>query len=167
MTAIVRHNSFLILRLDIQIVARSHIKMQVFISYSGHDAFEASLFQFAIETMLVDERVTAWTFQRDQQRSEKEIAAALKESVRKSIATVFIVSPSTLNGGAAQWMELAYSDAFGVKTFVLLHHLDYQQLRTNEQGIPPLLLASQCNPALHWKTIVEDIRSLVTGGASK
>ena len=98
-------------------------KAQVFISYSGHDAFEASLLQFAIETMLVAEQVTAWTFQRDQQRSEKDIATALKKSVRESIATVFIVSPSTIDGSAAQWMELAYSDAFDVKTFVLLHHL--------------------------------------------
>lgn len=141
-------------------------KTQVFISYSGHDAFEASLLQFALETMLEPEQVTAWTFQRDQQRSEKEIASALKRSVRDSIATVFIVSPSTIDGGAAQWMELAYSDAFEVKTFVLLHHLDYDQLKSKERGVPPLLLASQCNVALQWKTIVEDIRKLVKGAAS-
>jgi hypothetical protein len=134
---------------------------QVFISYSGHDAFEASLLQYAIETMLASERVTAWTYQRDQGRSEKEIAAALKESVRKSLATVFIVSPSTIDGGAAQWMELAYADAFGVKTFVLLHHLEYRELKSKERGVPPLLLASQCNSALQWKVIVDDLRNLV------
>lgn len=142
-------------------------KAQVFISYSGHDAFEASLLQFAIETILAPERVTAWTFQRDQQRSEKEIATALKKSVRESVATVFIVSPSTIDGGAAQWMELAYSDAFDVKTFVLLHHLDYNELKSKDRGVPPLLLASQCNAAQQWKTIVEDIRSLVKGGTSQ
>lgn len=142
-------------------------KAQVFISYSGHDAFEASLLQFAIETMLAPEQVTAWTFQRDQQRSEKEIAAALKKSVQESVATVFIVSPSTIDGGAAQWMELAYSDAFNVKTFVLLHHLDYSELKSKDRGVPPLLLVSQCNDAQQWKAIVEDIRSLVKGGTSQ
>lgn len=134
---------------------------QVFISYSGHDAFEATLLQFAIETLLKSEYVTAWTYQRDQSRSEKEIAAALKKSVRDSIATIFIVSPSTIDSGAAQWMELAYADAFDVKTFVLLHHLEYNDLKNRERGVPPLLLASQCNSAIHWKTIVEDIRDLV------
>ncbi|HBK56544.1 MAG TPA: hypothetical protein DDZ76_09750 [Xanthomonadales bacterium] len=47
-------------------------------------------------------------------------------------------------------MKLAYADAFGVhafgvKTFVLLHHLDYQGLKSRQAGVPPLLLASQCN----------------------
>lgn len=136
-------------------------RLQVFISYAGHDAFEAALLQFAIETLLASENITAWTFQRDQSRSEKEIATALKQSVRDSIATVFVVSPSTIEGGAAQWMELAYSDAFDVKTFVLLHHLDYNNLKNRERGVPPLLLASQCNSAMDWKTVIEDIRNLV------
>lgn len=134
---------------------------QVFISYAGHDAFEASLLQYAIESMLGSQQVTAWTYQRDQSRSEKEIAAALKENVRKSIATVFLVSPITIDGGAAQWMELAYADAFDVKTFVLLHHLDYNELKTREHGVPPLLLASQCNSASQWKAIIEDLRELI------
>lgn len=138
-------------------------KAQVFISYAGHDAFEASLLQYALETLLEPEQVKAWTFQRDQRRSEKEIAAALKKSVRESIATVFILSPSTIDGGAAQWMELGYSDAFDVKTFVLLHHLDYNELKRKERGVPPFLLSSQCNSALEWKSIVEDIRNIVKG----
>jgi hypothetical protein len=136
-------------------------QMQVFISYSGHDAFEASLLQYAIESMLASEEVTAWIFQRDQARSEKEVAAALKESVRKSVATVFLVSPSTIDGGAAQWMELAYADAFDIKTYVLLHHIDYRELKAKEHGVPPLLLASQCNSALQWKVIIDDLRNLV------
>ncbi|MDB6012321.1 MAG: hypothetical protein JWL65_4571 [Gammaproteobacteria bacterium] len=139
--------------------------LQVFISYSGDDAFEASLLQYAIESMLGPERVSAWTYQRDQARSEKEIAAALKESVRKSVATVFLVSPSTINGGAAQWMELAYADAFDVKTFVLLHHLEFGELKAREH-VPPLLLSSQCNSALQWKTIIDDLRNLVRNGAT-
>lgn len=141
-------------------------RLQIFISYAGHDAFEATLLQFAIETLLASEGVRAWTFQRDQSRSEKEIASALKKSVRESIATVFIVSPSTIEGGAVQWMELAYSDAFDVKTFVLLHHLDFNTLKNRERGVPPLLLASQCNSAMDWKSIIEDIRNLVRGAQS-
>ena len=135
---------------------------QIFISYSGHDAFEASLLQFAIEATLGAEKITAWTYQRDQARSEKEIAEALKENVRKSLATIFLVSPSTIDGGAAQWMELAYADAFDVKTFVLLHHLDFRELKNKEHGVPPLLLASQCNEALEWKAIVGDLHALVS-----
>jgi acetyl-CoA acetyltransferase len=134
-------------------------KAQIFISHSGDDAFEASLLQYAIESMLVREQVTAWTYERDQSRSETQIAAALKESVRQSAATIFLVSPSTIDGGAAQWMELAYADAFGIKTFVLLHHLDYGELRARERGVPPLLLASQCNAAREWRAVVDDLRT--------
>jgi predicted component of type VI protein secretion system len=136
-------------------------RRQVFISYSGHDAFEANLFQFALESLLADERVTAWTFQRDQSHSEKEIAKSLKERVKQSIATVFLVSPSTLESGATQWMELAYADAFNVQTFVLLHHLDFQELKSRERGVPPLLLSSQCNSALEWRQIIDDIKKLL------
>jgi hypothetical protein len=136
-------------------------RQQVFISYSGHDAFEANLLQFALESLLAEERVTAWTFQRDQNHSEKEIAKSLKERVKQSIATVFLVSPSTLESGATQWMELAYSDAFDVQTFVLLHHLDFQELKSRERGVPPLLLSSQCNSALEWRKIIDDIKKLL------
>lgn len=138
----------------------------VFISHAGHDAFEATLLQYAIESKLKPESVKAWTFERDQSRSEKDIAAALKDAVRNSIATVFIVSPSTIEGGAAQWMELAYSDAFDVKTFVLLHHLEYHDLKARERGVPPLLLASQCSPALDWQKVVEDIGSIARSDVS-
>ena len=134
---------------------------QVFISYSGHDAFEASLLQYALETLLNDDGVVAWTFQRDQVRSEKDIAQSLKDRVRESVATVFLVSPATLDGGATQWMELAYSDAFDIPTFILLHHLDFHELKHRERGVPPLLLSSQCNSALEWKKMVEDIQGVV------
>lgn len=137
-------------------------KRQVFVSYSGHDAFEASLLQYALESLLADYGVTAWTFQRDQSHSEKEIARSLKERVKQSIATVFLVSPTTLESGATQWMELAYSDAFDVATFVLLHHLDYQELKSRERGVPPLLLSSQSNSAFEWRQIVNDIKKLLS-----
>jgi hypothetical protein len=104
-------------------------KHQVFISYSGRDAFEASLLQYALESMLDKEGVKAWAFQRDQARAEKEIARSLKDRVRESFASIFLVSPDTLESGATQWMELAYADAFNVTTFVLLHHLDFGDLR--------------------------------------
>ena len=134
---------------------------QVFISYAGHDAFEASLLQHAIESLMAVEGVTAWTYQRDQALSEKNIAAALKRKVKQSFATIFLVSSTTLNGGAAQWIELGYADAFDVKTFVLLHHLDYQSLKIAERGVPPLLLASHCTPATDWKKVVPALKRLV------
>lgn len=134
---------------------------QVFISYSGKDEFEASLLQYAIESMLSGEGVTAWTYQRDQHRSEKEIAARLKEAVRDSFALIFLLSPQTIDGGAAQWMEFAYADAFEIRTFILLHRLEYDELKVAEHGIPPLLLASQCNTALDWRLVIRDIQTMI------
>ncbi len=122
---------------------------------------EASLLQYALEKMLADEGVVAWTFQRDQARSEKEIARSLKDRVRESSASIFLVSPDTLESGASQWMELAYADAFDVKTFILLHHLKFFDLKQKATGVPPLLLSSQCNTAMEWKSVVEDIRKLL------
>jgi hypothetical protein len=141
-------------------------KHQIFISYSGHDEFEAGLLQFALENSLGSDRVSAWTFQRDQKRSEKEIANSLKNKVKESIATIFLVSPTTLKSGATQWMELAYSDAFDVETYVLLHHLTYNDLKNRESGVPPLLLSSQCNAATEWKTIVTEIDQLIKAGGN-
>ena len=134
---------------------------QVFISYSGRDAFEASLLQYALETMLVDEEVVVWTFQRDQVLSQKEIARSLRERVRESAAVVFLVSPDTLDFSATQWMELAYADAFEVTTFILLHHLNFQDLQQRQTGVPPLLLSSQCNSSSEWKRVVEEIKKLL------
>lgn len=58
----------------------------VFVSYCSQDAFEAELLQFAIDTLLRDERVVAWTYQRDQSRSERDIAQSIKNTVRRSCA---------------------------------------------------------------------------------
>ena len=137
---------------------------QIFISYSGRDEVEASLLQYALETLLVAEGVTAWSYQRDQSRSEKEIARTLKDRVRDSAAVVFLVSPETLETGATQWMELAYADAFEVKTFILLHHLEFGDLKQRGKGVPPLLLSSQCSAAVEWKVVVEAIRALLKEG---
>lgn len=134
---------------------------QVFISYSGHDSFEASLLQHAIESLLKTVGVKAWTYQRDQALSERSVAAALKTKVKQSVATVFLASPATLEGGASQWIELGYADAFGVDTFVLLHHLDYHSLKSAERGAPPLLLASHCTAAADWRKLIPELRKLI------
>jgi len=133
----------------------------VFLSYSGQDAFEASLLQYAIEHMLADLRAKVWTYQRDQARDQRSIGRSLKDRVRESSATIFLVSPSTLDAGAAQWMELAYADAYDVPTFVILHRLTFAELKSRERGVPPLLLESQCNPSAEWKTVVESLRSRI------
>ncbi len=133
----------------------------LFLSYSGADAFEAALLQFAIEQLLGDLCVKVWTYQRDQSKDERSIAKSLREKVRASKATIFLVSPSTLASGATQWMELAYADAFSVPTFVLLHHLDFSELKAREHEVPPLLLEGQCNAASEWKSVLSAVRNRV------
>ena len=59
---------------------------------------------------------------------------------------VFLVSPSTLDGGAAQWMELAYADAFNVRTFVLLHHLRFHELKARAESHLPFPDQAQGQP---------------------
>jgi hypothetical protein len=134
----------------------------VFLSHAGEDGFEAGLFQYAIEQMLADTNVTVWTYERDQRLDERSIGKSLKDRVRESKATVFLVSPSTLNAEAAQWMELAYADAYNVPTFIILHRLTFAELKSRERGVPPLLLESQCNAAAEWKSIIESLRLLLT-----
>ena len=141
-------------------------KPQVFISYAGQDEFEADLLKFALETLLADVGVGAWIFRQDQNRHERSIATSLKDRVKSSCAMIFLVSPTTLERGATQWMELAYADAFDVPTFVLLHHLQYGDLTSSDSGVPPLLLSGQCNAATDWRTVTEDIRTCITKGAT-
>jgi hypothetical protein len=130
----------------------------IFLSYSSDHSFEAELLQFAYENLLHDLNAKVWTYERDQARDERAVAAGLKERVRDSTAMIFFVTPSTLDKGAAQWMELAYADAFGVPTFVLLHQLTYQDLKSRQGGVPPLLLAAQCNSARQWRELAETLR---------
>lgn len=140
----------------------AHNSSEVFLSYSSDDAFEASLLQFAIEHILADLGVKVWAYQRDQAKSEREIAKSLKERVRRSSAAIFLISPSTVDTGATQWTELAYADAFEVVTFVILHHLTYQDLKTRERGVPPLLLQGQCNQSGDWRAVVTQLRDNLT-----
>ncbi len=128
------------------------------LSHSGADAFEAALLQFAVEQLLADLLVKVWTYQRDQNRDERSIARSLKDRVRVSRATIFLVSPTTLTSGAAQWMELAYADAYSVPIFVLLHHLDFSDLKARDHGVPPLALEGHCSAAIEWRSVIFAIR---------
>lgn len=134
---------------------------QIFLSYSGEDSFEASLLQFAMEKLLDNADVSVWSYERDQNKDEKNISKSLKEKIKKSQATIFLASPTTLSSGATQWMELAYSDAFDVPTYILLHRMTYQDLRKREKGVPPLVLSSQCNSAMEWKDIGLEIGNTI------
>jgi hypothetical protein len=133
----------------------------VFLSYAGEDAFEASLLQYAIETSLSPLDIKVWTFHRDQSRYESQVAQSLKEHVRRSDAFIFLVSPTTLDSGASQWMELAYADAFEIPTFILMHHLRDDELRQRGKGVPPRLLSGQRTQAVDWKNLVEEIRAVL------
>src|SRR5271169_271944 len=62
------------------------LKLVIFLSYAGEDAFEASLLQFAVEHILAPLGATVWTYQRDQPRDESDIAGGLKARVRQSDA---------------------------------------------------------------------------------
>ena len=136
----------------------SRSSKEIFLSYSGEDSFEASLLQFAIEQLLADLNVNVWTYERDQLKSTRQIAQSLKARVQRSAAVIFLASPSTFNSGAAQWMELAYADAFDIPIFVLLHRLTFKSLKAMEKGVPPLLIEGQCNLSTEWKIVVNAIR---------
>ena len=136
---------------------------RMFLSYSGEEDFEANLLKFALEVLMKNVRLKVWTYRKDQNRDERDVAGSLKKRIRESIATLFLVSPSTINDGATQWMELAYSDAFAVPTFVLLHHLTYEELKAKERSVPPLLLAGQCTEAVNWKSIESRVRRIIRG----
>ena len=134
---------------------------QIFLSYSGEDAFETSLLQYAIEQRLKDVSAKVWTYHRDQRTDQRNVGRSLKERVRQSVAVIFLVSPATLNSGATQWMELAYADAFGVPTFILLHRVTFDRIKSRKRGVPPYLLASHCTEAAKWDSVVRGIRSRI------
>jgi TIR domain-containing protein len=141
---------------------------QIFLSYSGKDRFEATLLQEWLEHRFESTGLKVWTFHRDQRRDEPNVSRSLKDTIRDSAAVVFLLSPYTVEAGAAQWMELAYADAFGIPTFILLHHLSYDDVLRTERGVPPLIRQSQCTPAVQWKTMEDDLRKhlgIIDGGA--
>jgi hypothetical protein len=135
------------------------VRPQIFLSHASENAFEANLLQMAIETLLRDLGVSVWTYQRDQAGDERNVGASLKERVRESVAAIMLISPETLRSGATQWMELAYADAFDVPTFVLLHHMTFESLTRRKKGVPPLVLAGHCTPAVEWRKLEQALRA--------
>ena len=133
---------------------------QIFLSHAGEDSFEADLLQYAFETLLKDLKVATWGYRRDQKRREASVAQSIRHRIGESVATVFLLSRNTLRDGMTQWMELAYADAFEVPVFVLLHRLNYDDLRRTDKGVPPLVLASQCTPAIDWRSLESELRNL-------
>lgn len=138
---------------------------EIFLSYAGKDSFEAGLLQFALERLLEDLGVVVWTYERDQDKGERRIAHSLKARVQQASASIFLASPATFASGAAQWMELAYADAFDVPIYVLLHRMSFAELKAKEEGVPPLLLEGQCNPSSQWKDVIAAIRAQLQAGA--
>ena len=139
---------------------RSHI----FLSFAGDDTCEASLLQFAFETLLSSTQTKVWSYKRDQVASVRSVASSLKGEIQRSSALIFLASPSTLKGGAAQWMELAYADAFEVPIYVLLHRISYQKLRLKERGAPPFLTEGQCTIAEKWRDVATQIMETTAVG---
>ncbi len=136
---------------------------RVFLSYAGEDSAEASMLQCALEAKLKDLEISVWTYGRDQAKSERQVASSLPQRIRESFATILLVSPATIKDGATQWMELAYADAFKKPTFILLHHLTYDELKNSEKDVPVLVLEGQCNPASEWHLIEPDLRDIFQG----
>ena len=132
---------------------------QIFLSHSQEDAFEANLFQWCIERLLSDLNVRVWNYQRDQLGNQKNVGNSLREQVQTSRAMIFLVSQFTLESGATQWMELAYADAYAIPTFILLHHITYDDLKNSSKGVPPLILSSECKPAIRWQDLENELRS--------
>jgi hypothetical protein len=139
----------------------------IFLSHAGANSFEASLIQFVFENLLNDFNVMLWSYVRDQDGDEKAIGQSLKKKIGESWTVIFLVSPDTLTSGSTQWMELAYADAFEIPTFVLLHHMTFEDLRKSEHNIPPLLLTRQCTPAVNWRKLEQEIRQVCSSRSLK
>lgn len=135
---------------------------QIFLSHASEDVFEATLLQSAIEKLLDDLKVAVWTYGRDQAPDERSIGASLRDRIKQCSAAIILISQFTLESGATQWMELAYADAFGIPTFILLHHLTFEDLKRADRGIPPLVLEGQCTPASEWKLLENGLRHCFT-----
>lgn len=133
----------------------------IFLSYSGGDAFEAGLLQFAFEVLMEDLEVKVWTYERDQNKAEKDILQNLMARIKESRAMIFLLSPSTLDDGLSQWMELGHSDAYEIPTFILLHRLTHDDLAEREKS--SLLLARELNEARDWKLIEPELRKIIGG----
>jgi hypothetical protein len=131
--------------------------LRILLSHANEDAFEASLLQSCLESLLNDLGVSVWSYKRDQSGDEKNVGEGLRERIHESVAVIMLISQYTLESGATQWMELAYADAFDIPTFVLLHHVTFEDLK-RWSGAPPLLLQRQCTLAVNWLALESDLR---------
>lgn len=151
-------------------VGAKHGGVRIFLSHAGADTFEASLLQYAAEHLLTPLNAKVWTYRRDQNKDQRDVAGNLKEQIRHSNAFIILVSPATLESGSTQWMEFAYADAFEVPISILLHRVKFPDLAASSGKVPPLLLASQCNDAaLDWKHVIDALgerlgHAIGTGG---
>jgi hypothetical protein len=132
--------------------------MQIFLSHADEDAFEAELLQAQLERSLSDLGVRVWSYKRDQAGDERNIGTSIRDQVRESKAVIMLVSQYTIESGATQWMELAYADAFGIPTFILMHHLTFEDLKRSS-GVPPLVLQGQSTPAVNWRSVEAELRT--------
>lgn len=134
------------------------MRPQIFLSYAGKNAFEANLLQSVLENLFSDLSLVVWSYKRDQLGNERDIASSLKTRVKESSAVIFLISPFTLENGANQWVELGYADAYDIPTFVLLHHMTFEELKKHERNVPPLLLAGECTLAVDWRKLEDELR---------
>jgi len=131
--------------------------IQIFLSHAGEDAFEAGLLQVQLENSLSDLGARVWSYKRDQAGDERNVGSSIRERVRESAAVIMLVSQYTLEAGATQWMELAYADAFDIPTFVLMHHITFDDLKRSS-GVPPLVLEGQSTQAVNWRSVEAELR---------
>ena len=134
---------------------------EIFLSHADEDAFEAELLQAQLENSLSDLGVRVWSYKRDQAGDERSIGSSIREGVHESAAVILLISQYTLESGATQWMELAYADAFDIPTFVLMHHITFEDLKRSS-GVPPLVIEGQSTSAVNWRSIEADLRSKLT-----
>ncbi len=133
----------------------------IFLSYSVEDAFEASLLQCALEALMADLSVKVWTYERDQNKDERDVRRSVIDCIRKSMAMIFLLSPSTLDGGAYQWIELGSADTLEMPAFILLHHLKHDDLAQRRKYAS--LLTRELIEARDWMLIEPELRKIIGG----
>ena len=89
-------------------------RRQVFISYSGRNAVEASLLQYALEGLLIDEEVVAWSYERDTSediiivdpqhklKAGSNIRKVIRDAISSASKVVIIASD---NSSGSQWVN--------------------------------------------------------------
>jgi hypothetical protein len=132
--------------------------MQIFLSHTGEDAFEADLLQLTLERWLADLNVKVWSYLRDQSTAERRVSGEILSQVRRSDAMLYLVSPATLDGGANQTIELGYAEALEKRIEVMLHRLSYDDLKAAGRKVPISVLEGSCTPATDWRKVAQSLR---------